>query len=508
MIKLFRCLLLLILGLFVAFKSAQAVVKFDPGATSGKITETTSGWGVTAKKQMDQSVTLQTVISYGKGAMELTKFGYGMYQDPMGTMGNTFSSTLSAVDSVKDTAGGIGGDLTNSALDSVAGVVGETMGGVSGAAGGAMGAVNSKTQDAQKLMALKQQLSSAESAQAAEIAAAQENFNGKIKLADDNIAKLRAMQAQDPSKKDEYESQIASFENQKSTYQNQMGLQESIVKEKGKSEIDSLNKQMADLRNEAAAKAGDAAADKLTSMLGGSDPDAALMNAMIKKNFLTKDGAETSENVMRVRVYRKLVAMQDTIAAFNAAWKIKKTRLDNTNKTEETQEKVSELEGATASLALDTKLKVENINALLEYTKLMVHRMKMNTANELAELHKWKLNNYEKDVSQFNLDDYVFNKKSLGDKLSAAGNFAQGVQKNGLKGTAESMVGDFLDDSVSEQGSSGGQGGGTSVQDELRRARGSSGDVGVDTSGPTDSEAVDVDAELSQARSGASEQGE
>lgn len=61
----------LALGCFI--RPAEATLKFDVSKGVGKVTTTVSGWMEVAKKQMEQSATLQTMIAYGKGAVETAK---------------------------------------------------------------------------------------------------------------------------------------------------------------------------------------------------------------------------------------------------------------------------------------------------------------------------------------------------------------------------------------------------------------------------------------------------
>lgn len=84
----------------------------------------------------------------------------------------------------------------------------------------------------------------------------------------------------------------------------------------------------------------------------------------------------TIENITPRRNYRKLTALKDTVAAFNNAWKVKKSRYENDEKTEEIQAEVEQMDGASSSLGMDIQLKVENIKSLLEYTRMMVNDMK------------------------------------------------------------------------------------------------------------------------------------
>ena len=163
------------------------------------------------------------------------------------------------------------------------------------------------------------------------------------------------------------------------------------------------------------------------------------------------------------------------------------------------------MDGASSSLGMDIQLKVENIKSLLEYTRMMVNDMKKITAVELSSLsNNWKLNRYDKDVTEFNLDDYIYEKESVKDK---ALDILKSVKENGVKGTAENM----LNNAVDNKQNSASAPATTSdpleaVRSELRQVRSKSGPYeGVDTAGPTDSAPVNVTEELRRARGGSAE---
>ena len=470
----------LALGCFI--RPAEATLKFDVSKGVGKVTTTVSGWMEVAKKQMEQSATLQTMIAYGKGAVETAK----KMKELQGAVGDMAAEAQSVVDESTGLVDGAISDAQN-------------------AVGGAVGDAMSQTGDAQELLELKAQKMALESERDDAIAAAQEEINGKISLAQENIGKLQAMAAQEPDRKTEYEAQIADYQNQISQYNEELQKTSDTVTGQYQSRIAAVDEQITALRDEAIAKAGEATADKLKSVFGGGDEeDAAAMNEMIKNNFLEKDDELTIENITPRQVYRKLTALKDTVAAFNNAWKVKKSRYENDERAGEIQAEVEQMDGASSSLGMDIQLKVENIKSLLEYTRMMVNDLKMVTAHELNDLNSWKLNRYDKDVTEFNLDDYIYEKESVKDK---ALDILKSVKENGVKGTAENM----LNNAVDNKQNSASAPATTSdpleaVRSELRQVRSKSGHYeGVDTAGPTDSAPVNVTEELRRARGGSAE---
>lgn len=475
---------LMFLCLCILAQTAEASLKTDISKVVGKVTTTVSGWLETAKKQMDESETLQTMISYGKGAIETAK----KLKELQSSVGNA----VSAANDMAGAATDLANDAMNTALDTTAGVVGDAL---------------AQTGDAQELLELKGQKVALETERDDAIAAAQEELNGKISLAEENIAKLQTMIEQEPDKKTEYEAQIADYETQIENYQKELENVSNTVSEQYQSQIAAIDDQITALRDEAIAQAGSKAAEKLGSLLGGDDDETAVaMNDMIKNNFLEKDAEETIENITPIKVYRKLTAANDTLSAFNRAWTVKKTRYDNDKNAENVQSEVPQMDGSSSSLGMDIQLKVENINALLIYTRMMVEDLKMRTANELNNLpNTWHLTRYDKDVTEFNLDDYVFDGKSKAEKLL---DIAKDIKDKGIQQTASDML-DKETETETEENTDSATGNTTttdpleSVTSELKKARAGSGDYeGVDEAGAQeDISPVNVTEELNEARS-------
>lgn len=479
MMKSLKKIIIATVLLIVMSQNSYAGIKFDFGATAGKVTETVSGWLEVAKKKMDESVTLQTIIAYGKGSIESVKILQQMK-----------SNIESDINSVK-----------NGTIGAIGGVINDVTGDINDIKGSADSLVNNaQVQSAAKLMSLKEDKAAVEADQEKALADAQAAYDAKAKLADDNINKLRAMIVSDPSQSAQYQAQIASYEKQKSNYKNDLDTKQDGIRKNSQSKLNALDDEMSALRTEAAEAAGKAAADKLKS-LTGEDDGAAEMNATIAKIFLKEDQAESSENIVPLAARRNYIAQQDTVKAFNTSLVIKKTRVKDSNSADKTADAVTTMDGATAALGMDTKLKIENMKSILKYNDLLLQDMKQKTANALASSSKYKLRDYSKDVTEFNLDDYVFDKKSLKKKLA---DLAKILKTGDISGAASGIVADL--GASSESGGSGGAATGKSVYEELRRARSASGNYdGADSSGPTDAEPVSVMDELQKARSAGGE---
>lgn len=432
MIKLMKSAALALLVVLLQTMPVSAGIKFDFTATAGKVTETVSGWTESAKKYIEESETIQTLIKYGKGAAETAKQLKELKEDATGAL----SDVTGAVNSVKNTAAGAIGDVTgeiNGVSDMAAGAVGSATSGV----GGALATATSKTQNAQKLLALKNQKTQLESEYEAEKAARKAEFDGQIKSYNDNNESYRQMIVQDPDKKDDLETKIISNNEAVRFLTEQFNKRETDYERAYQKEVLAIDQQLDQVRNQAAseglemAKAGSEAFGKL---FGGSG-SAQELNQTIANNFIPAGHAVDNESVNKVKAYRQLVYGQDTIKAYASAILVKSNRYQSNDKADTVKGKVMVMEGTSAAISMDTELKIEQMKALLLYTKALIADMKMRSASDLSLMSVYQLRNPDKDVTQFNLDDYKYKKKKkslkelAGSAKKAAGKISGGISE-------------------------------------------------------------------------------
>lgn len=378
-------------------KPAYCGIKFDISATTGKVTETVSEWGGKAQKMMDENATLQTLILYGKAAKEAAANLKEMKDAATGAV----SSVTSAANQVKNDAMGAVGDTV--------GEVNGAVGAATGAVGNVAGSAAAKAQSAQELLKLQNERKEIEATMQQEIESEKAVITGKISILQENNKKLQEMIAQDASKKAEYDGMIESNKKQITQYYDDSAALMSQVSSKYSSQLQALDEQISAVKAKAAEEAMSGATSAVKGLLG-KDDSAAELNAMISENFIPAGEAQTADSINRVMANRKVTEFYDTINGMNMALTIKKDLDASTAKSDETKGKVITSEGASSGTTMDIELVVNNMRALVKYTKLLVADMKMRTSTDLASMTIYKVRNPEKDVTQFNLDDYKYKK--------------------------------------------------------------------------------------------------
>ena len=414
----------------VAGGEASATIKFDVSHTANKAQETVSEWAKQAQTAFEESTTIQTMIAYGKGVAEMAKW----VKEQKALVDQTISDTVGAVNSVKDTAtstvSDIQGEVTGTVGD-VTGAAGESVAGVAGGAAGAVSAAASKTKSAQELLQLKNERSSLESEYEAAAAARKTEFEGQIKSYQDNNAR-----------KEELETKIISNNETIRFLQEQFDKREAEEKAKSDALIAEVDAKIQNLRDVAAADSMGLATEAAGAFksLFGNKQSAAELNKTIANNFIPENEDITSASIKKVRKYRNKTAANDVLTAYATALQVRINRYEKNEDAQETADSATMMDGATAAIAMDTQLKVKNMETLLVYTQMLIADMKMRSAMDLAKLTVYKLRDPSKDVTQFNLDDYKYkkpskiNKENILNLAKEAGSAAKDLNSSGVTG--------------------------------------------------------------------------
>lgn len=389
----------LYISLFASFQ-AQAGIKFDISHTANKVMETVSGWAEQAQKLIEESTTIQTMIAYGKGVQEMAKW----VKEQKQMITDTINQTKNAVNDVKNTATSTVGDLTNEITN--------TAGDIGGAASGALGGAAEKAQLAEQLLSLKSEKTNLENEYNSAAEARKTEYEGKVKSYQENNASYQAMIEQDPSQKEALEEKIAA--NNKAISQLQADYEAQEDKEKAiyESQVADIDAKISEVQS-AAEEASLSLASNAAQSLFGNKQSAAELNKTIANNFVPEKDQLTSENIKEVTDYRNKTKAQDVLRAYAVSLQYRANRGSDSEKADETASSVPMMEGSSSAIALDTQLKVENMKALLVYTRILIEELKMRTASDLASLNVYKVNNPDKDVTEFNLDDYKYKKPSF-----------------------------------------------------------------------------------------------
>ena len=429
-------------------QAAQAGIKFDFSGTANKVVDTVSGWAEDAQKWVEESTTIQTMIAYGKGAIETAK----MLKEQADSIKASIEQTTSAVNSAKNAVTTAAGEITSEVSSLGTDALGAATGGIGSAAGGAISAVSSvadKTQSAQQLLSLKSEKTSLETEYNAAAETRKTEYEGKVKSYQDNNATYQQMITQDPSQKEALEEKIIA--NNEAIRQLQTEYEANEEKEKAAYEekVAAVDKQIQEVQAAAAEDSMSLASDaySIAGSLFGNNQSAAELNATISNNFVPEKEELTAQAINRITSYRSKTQASDVIQAYAVALQARANRGEDSEDADTKASNVPQMEASSAAIAMDTQLKVKNMKSLLLYTQLLIEDMKLRTASDLANLNVYKLRNPSKDVTQFNLDDYKYKKPSKLTKeniLNIAKDAAEGVK------TIQSQAGNISSGDISD----------------------------------------------------------
>lgn len=153
-----------------------------------------------------------------------------------------------------------------------------------------------------------------------------------------------------------------------------------------------------------------------------------------KDFFLGKYEKESSETIARVRYKRQkeyYLALQNLMRVLIIGSAKGKTIADSsesylvrtTGGETKDGEKVAAPDGIFGGMSMKIGADIQNAKIAARYTELLLAQMRFNAMSEIILWNdKYKLNDYSKDFTAFNLDDYVNKKKSSLDKLKDKAN--------------------------------------------------------------------------------------
>lgn len=363
------------------------IPKIDAGASASKAVGTVTNFLESAKKKMDESVALQTVIVYGKGAVETAKQVQEVKQ-----------KVETRIDDIKEDPLSAGLDLADETLSDIDN---EKINGITEK-------ITTKTAEAQELTDLKRQKEKLEQELNEKLSAAQTAADGKIKVLEQNNANLQQEIEKDSSKKEEYQQQIEDNNKKIAELKAQSALTQQAINNEAKVNIDNLAGSISNL--EAKAKAAvqaqkDKVAAALQQKIASFDSKGSLEETT-EKNFLSEDEPETSQSIVEQKAYRNYVAGQDTLDTFAQAVIIQTELNDDTIMTQQIADRAGAVDGSVAAINIDGQVKSQNAQAIGKLIELMIADLKLKTSSELSSSELYTIQS-DNDIASFSLDKYV-----------------------------------------------------------------------------------------------------
>ncbi len=226
-------------------------------------------------------------------------------------------------------------------------------------------------------------------------------IDGKIKVLTENNALYAASDEENKdSVIEENNAQISALEEQKTQIQDQTQDKITNAQESLDSEIERLESMKESLEEQLKSKASWLAADFIN--------DVQLLTMSQDLNFIAENQEYTTKAIETIKDNRNRernsVAM-DVYAGAISAKPALGSKIANTSSFTKFSNGFEEVSSNILSL---TETKIAQIEDLIVYVELMILDLKMQTAQELAQLNHYTYNLENKNVEIFDLGDYQF----------------------------------------------------------------------------------------------------
>ena len=137
-------------------------------------------------------------------------------------------------------------------------------------------------------------------------------------------------------------------------------------------------------------------------------PDTALKTAM-SKNYIDPSKPESAENIDEIRRNRFIERRDAYLSSYADAIMIKNRIIPDLAIIENFARNTDSMDTVMGVIEADTDIKIKTIESLMQYAEILVAQLRMDTATEYGKLLSYKVKNPDKDITNFNLDDYIYN---------------------------------------------------------------------------------------------------
>ncbi len=300
-----------------------------------------------AAKGIQQSSIIQTAITYGQGAKEAYEFATKMLNEFKGVNLNNLGENLD------------------------------------------------------KLSEMEAEQSKTKEEAAAEVTAKTEETNAKIAAIDENIRELNKKMVEDPENTKKYQKEIRKLEKEKDKLAKDLVKETRQINRKTEKKIGQLNDQIGELRGQVQ--------DLISSITNiTADYDSTEDLNQTAETLLPSNPEEVDTHVVAVygAIYR--VAYFQTLGkAMGRAMLLKSIIAEDNEKAEEEKLATAELESEGGAIGTIVKMKTNNIQSLLNFTELLLQRLQLDIAADLA-LQSFSAADPAQATGAFNLDNYRF----------------------------------------------------------------------------------------------------
>ena len=177
---------------------------------------------------------------------------------------------------------------------------------------------------------------------------------------------------------------------------------------------------------------------KLFGTSGKDEENEELYTMAQDKFFLKKNEPENPDNMERVRKIRKQEyykalknSMETVVTTYSSVEEIKERSVNCTDAA------TKMAQGIFGAMAMRVCVELQNAKVAARYMEILLAQIRLETTRDMQFWNdKYKLEDYDKDMTTFNLDDYKMQKQTLFKKLQAKAQSA-------IKSKVQDKISDF-----------------------------------------------------------------
>lgn len=231
-------------------------------------------------------------------------------------------------------------------------------------------------------------------------------IDGKRTTTMDNMSMLKKLMQEHPEQLEVYQKQydamqadVASYDKELKNLNEEFASELKNILEPKQKELKGLSKDLSKLKRDL----------EIMSGLTGDEQSAeeALTNTanLYFQKFDEEPDPKRQDEIRRNRLFER---RRSIIKAYSEALSFIPDIVTKDNEGEDQGYAASTFDTTGGAWGADAELKIKNLLALRDYARLLTYDLKMQTANQMSLLTFYRLKKEQKNITEFNLDDYVY----------------------------------------------------------------------------------------------------
>lgn len=245
-----------------------------------------------------------------------------------------------------------------------------------------------------------------------QVAAQKSAISGQISACSENMSNLKQLMKDDPTNKDAYEAEYNQWNEKQKELVSQVDNLDQVAQQELDSMVGTYKNELSNLKSQINQLKSD-----LSKLAGFSDEEVSDEDALLNTTnlyFLQFDEELNPKRQDAIR-YNRLKERRDSIiSAYSESLSEIPKLVTKDNETEDLGYNASTFDTSAGAWGAAAQLQIDNLKALSTYAHLLIKDLKRQTAIEMSNITFYKLQKEQKNIAEFNMDDYVYKKK--GDK--------------------------------------------------------------------------------------------